>query len=240
MPPDPPLNIIHECEDFIVIDKPSGLRSVPARGWREDPSRKDSVEIRVQDMFSLYDDTPIIVHRLDMDTSGIMVVALTRLAHRALSRQFMHRKTAKTYTALLLGEVEQDEGAIDLPLLVDWPNRPRHCPNFKEGKPARTLFRVSDRSNGRTRVSFRPITGRTHQLRVHAAAPRCLVDAPMPDGHAQRCAWPCRGGLGAPIAGDTLYAQGTGADRLCLHADMLAFFAPDSGQWLKFESPAPF
>ena len=238
--PAPPLNIICEREDFIVIDKPAGLRSVPARGWREDPARKDSVEIRVQDMFSIYDDTPTIVHRLDMDTSGLMVVALNRLAHRALSRQFMHRKTAKTYTAELLGEVDRDEGSIDLPLLVDWPNRPRHRPDFREGKPARTLYRVTGRAAGRTRVSFRPITGRTHQLRVHAATPRCLVDVPPPEDHARRCAWPCRGGLGAPIAGDTLYAQGAGADRLRLHADMLAFFDPDSGQWLKFESPAPF
>ncbi len=237
--PAPPLNILHECDDFIVIDKPAGLRSIPAKGWQDDPARKDSVEIRAQDMFSVYD-CPIIVHRLDMDTSGIMLVALNRNAHRALSRQFMHRKTAKTYTAELLGDIEHDEGAIDLPLIVDWPNRPRQHANFRLGKPARTLYRVTQRRNGRTRVSFRPVTGRTHQLRVHAATRRCLVDAPPPDVYTHRCAWPCRGGLGAPIAGDTLYAGGVGADRLLLHADMLAFFAPEDGQWLKFHSPAPF
>ncbi len=234
-----PLNILHETDEFIVIDKPAGLRSIPAKGWQDDPSRHDSVEVRVQTMFSVYD-CPIMVHRLDMDTSGIMVVALTRNAHRSLSRQFMLRKTAKTYTAELLGELESDEGAVDLPLIVDWPNRPRHHANFRLGKPARTLYRVLERSPGRTRVSFRPVTGRTHQLRVHAATPRCLVESPPPDEHTHRCAWPCRGGLGAPIAGDTLYAQGVGADRLRLHADMLAFWSLSGGDWLKFTSPAPF
>ncbi|MFI4898683.1 MAG: RluA family pseudouridine synthase [Phycisphaerales bacterium JB059] len=239
MPPPEPLNILHETDDLLVIDKPAGLRAVPARGANRDLALRDSVESRVQDMFTLYD-TPVIVHRLDMDTSGLMVVALTREAHRALSRQFMHRKTAKTYAALLLGDVHDDEGAIDLPLLVDWPNRPRQHPDFTNGKPARTLYRVLERDADRTRVAFRPVTGRTHQLRVHSATPRCLTDTPLPAEHTHRCAWPCRGGLGAPIAGATLYAQGAGADRLCLHADMLAFWSPTSGDWLKFESPAPF
>ena len=234
-----PLNILHETDEFIVIDKPAGLRSVPARGSDRDRALRDSVESRVQDMFTLYE-IPVIVHRLDMDTSGLMVVALTREAHRTLSRQFMQRKTAKTYTAVLLGVVEQEEGAIDLPLLVDWPNRPRHHVDFANGKHARTLYRVEEQSPERARVSFRPITGRTHQLRVHACTPRCLVDAAPPTEYTHRCAWPCRGGLGAPIAGDTLYASGIGADRLLLHADMLAFWSPSKGDWLKFTSPAPF
>jgi len=193
-------------------------------------------------------DGPITVHRLDMETSGLLVVGLTRDAHRTLSRQFMHRKVGKTYAAVLSGRVQGDEGSIDLPLIVDWPRRPRQKVDFGEGKVARTLYRVKGREHagGRpvTRVEFRPMTGRSHQLRVHASTPRCLLagsglaDEPPPGPY--RCAWPARGGLGCPVLGDSLYGDVRAAERLLLHADSLAFWEPGSGAWVKFESPAPF
>ncbi|MEQ8850509.1 MAG: RluA family pseudouridine synthase [Phycisphaerales bacterium] len=215
------LSIHHLARDFVVIDKPAGLRSVPARGSDTDPSLADSVETRVRETFDR-PNNPVTVHRLDRDTSGLMVLALTRKAHRALSRQFMHRKVGKSYAALLEGDAVGDEGKVDLPLHVDWPNRPLQCVNHQHGRPATTLWRITQRltSPARTRVSFRPETGRTHQLRVHAATPRSL------------------GGLGCPILGDDLY--GTPGARLHLHADTLAFWEPHTGQWAKFHSPAPF
>jgi tRNA pseudouridine32 synthase/23S rRNA pseudouridine746 synthase len=190
---------------------------VPGRG----PDKQDSIASRVRAAFPEADG-PISVHRLDLDTSGLMVLALTREAHRALSIQFMKRKTGKTYAAILDGRVADDRGAVDLPLIVDWPNRPRQMVDHERGRPARTLYAVTGRDGDRTRVEFRPVTGRSHQLRVHAATPR---DA---------------GGLGAPILGDPLYGDPTAAPRLHLHADMLAFWDPTTHEWVKFESPAPF
>ncbi len=224
------LCVHHLALDFVVIDKPAGLRSVPARGWQDDPALADSVETRVRTIFDR-PNNPVTVHRLDRDTSGLMVFALTRKAHRALSRQFMHRKVGKSYAALLEGDAVGDqplpadgplEGKVELPLNVDWPNRPRQCVNHQHGKPATTLWRITDQSTApaRTRVSFRPETGRTHQLRVHAATPREL------------------GGLGCPIVGDDLY--GSPDSRLHLHADSLGFWAPHTGEWAMFTSPAPF
>jgi len=203
--------------DWVVVDKPAGMLSVPGRG----PDRADCVAARVGAMFPRATG-PLTVHRLDMETSGLMVFALTRPAHAKLSRQFMHRKTGKTYIALLEGEVEGDEGRVELPLTVDWPNRPRQKVCHDTGKPSLTLWRVLDRSSGRTRVELRPETGRTHQLRLHAATPRA------------------QGGIGAPIAGDPLYGSGAGAPRLMLHANHLAFWKPDSDEWLKFWSEPPF
>ena len=165
---------------------------------------------------------PLTVHRLDMETSGLMVFALTRPAHAKLSRQFMHRKTGKSYVALLEGEVEGDSGRVELPLVVDWPNRPRQKVCADSGKPALTLWRVVERAPGHTRVEMRPETGRTHQLRIHAATPRA------------------DGGIGAPILGDPLYGNPGSAPRLMLHAAHLAFWRPDSDEWLKFWSEPPF
>jgi tRNA pseudouridine32 synthase/23S rRNA pseudouridine746 synthase len=213
------LCIWHASPAYAVIEKPAGLHSVPGRG----PHKQDSVASRAVVAFPDARGS-IIVHRLDLETSGLMVIARTSVAHRALSRQFMHRKTGKTYEAVLDGLVDADEGAVDLPLGVDWPNRPRQKVDRERGRAARTLYRVlaRDRAQRRTRVQFRPITGRTHQLRVHAATPRSA------------------GGLGCPIVGDTLYGSPEGADRLLLHADHLAFWAPDSSDWVKFRSPPPF
>jgi len=202
---------------WVVIDKPPGMLSVPGRG--ED--KQDCVAARVQAMFPGATG-PLTVHRLDMDTSGLMVFALSPLAQGKLSRQFQLRKTAKRYTAVLAGQVEGDAGEIDLPLFVDWPNRPRQQVDYILGKPAQTAWAVTAREGDRTRVEFRPVTGRSHQLRVHAATPRD------------------EGGLGAPIVGDPLYGDPDAAPRMLLHASALAFWEPTTGVWTEFQSEAPF
>lgn len=212
------LTVVHRAERFVVIDKPAGMLSVPGRG----PEKRDSVATRVAAMFP--DATgPISVHRLDMETSGLIVCALDAEAHRHLSRQFMEQQVEKRYLAVLEGIVEADEGEIALPLLADWPNRPRQTVDLLQGKPARTRYRVlhRDEAAGRTRVEFVPLTGRTHQLRLHAA-------------------WAgAAGGLGCPIVGDSLYGRADGS-RLLLHACSLRLRDPANGQWMTFESPAPF
>lgn len=202
---------------WIVVEKPAGLLSVPGRG----PEKADCVTARVAAMFPEATG-PLSVHRLDMETSGLMVFALTRPAHAKLSRQFQHRKTGKKYVALLEAQVEGDEGEVELPLIVDWPNRPRQMVCYERGRPAKTLWRVTARTAGTTRVEMRPETGRTHQLRVHAATPRA------------------RGGIGAPILGDVLYGDPESAPRLMLHAAHLAFWEPFTGEWVKFDSEPPF
>lgn len=202
---------------WVVIDKPAGLLSVPGRG--ED--KQDCAAARVQAMFP--DATgPLTVHRLDMDTSGLMVFALSPLAHGKLSRQFQLRKTTKRYTAVLDGTVEGEAGEVDLPLFVDWPNRPRQQIDYILGKPAQTQWRVTAREAERTGVEMTPITGRSHQLRVHAATPRE------------------EGGIGAPIVGDVLYGDPEGEPRMLLHASYLAFWDPTLGTWVEFVSDAPF
>lgn len=202
---------------WAVIVKPAGLRSVPGRA----DDAADSVRTRLQAIWpwSAGDLTP---HRLDIETSGLMVVAMTRKVYRSLARQFEGRKIGKAYEAVLAGVVEGDRGAIELPLRVDWPNRPRQIVCHDEGRPARTLWRVIDRDVNRTRVEFRPETGRTHQLRVHAATSRA------------------DGGLGCPIVGDTLYGDAGSAPRMLLHASRLSFFDPSVGTPMRFRSPPPF
>ena len=210
---------------WVVVEKPVGLLSVPGRG----PDKTDCVRARVEAMFPEATGS-MTVHRLDMDTSGLMVFALSKKAHAKLSRQFEHRKTGKSYTALLAGDVEGEEGEVNLPLIVDWPNRPRQHVNYERGKPAQTLWRVIGREQGHplgykgtlTRVEFRPVTGRTHQLRVHAATPSD------------------QGGIGAAILGDTLYGDPESAPRMMLHAAQLAFWEPFLGDWRKFSSQVPF
>ena len=161
----------------------------------------------------------LLVHRLDRDTSGIMIFALTRHAQRALSAQFEARQTKKTYIARLWGHLEPKEGQVDLPLIVDWPNRPRQHVNHETGKPAQTDWRVQrHEADGTTRVRLYPLTGRSHQLRVHMLA------------------------IGHPILGDPLYAEGTARNfpRLMLHAAELRFRHPESGKGMGFSSPCPF
>jgi tRNA pseudouridine32 synthase/23S rRNA pseudouridine746 synthase len=218
----PDLPVLLATPRYAAIDKPAGLLSVPGRG----ADKQDCVASRVRSMFP--DATgPVTVHRLDMETSGVLLVALDADAHRALSMQFERRTVAKRYIAVLDGAVEGDAGAITLRHRVDLDDRPRQILDDVHGKEAVTRWRAIDWSTTtegvmRTRVEFEPITGRSHQLRIAAATP---VE---------------RGGLGAPIAGDSLYGDGASTPRLLLHASLLAFDDPDSGERIEVRSDAPF
>lgn len=220
-PPLGPLVVVAEGERWVAVDKPSGLLSVPGRTEDKQDCARSRLELQYPDATG-----PITVHRLDMDTSGILLMALDPRAQATLSRQFMKRKTKKKYLAVLDGHVEHDEGEVDLPLNVDWPNRPKKKVDYDEGKPSLTKYTVLDRYEDehgpRTRIEFEPITGRSHQLRVHAAHP---VD---------------RGGLGCPIAGDSLYGREDSADRLLLHASWLMFYEPDTPNRTFVECEPPF
>ncbi|MGA0616424.1 RluA family pseudouridine synthase [Paracoccus sp. KR1-242] len=209
-PTDEQPQVIHADHEVLVVSKPSGLLSVPGRG--ED--RTDCLIERLRGAFP----TILLVHRLDMDTSGVMVFGLTPHAQRYLSKQFEDRKTKKTYVARLSGRLEPKVGTVDLPLIVDWPNRPRQKVDHAEGRPAQTDWRVIRATDMETRVRLSPVTGRSHQLRVHMAE------------------------LGHPILGDSLYATGAAADfpRLMLHAENLRFKHPETGVTQSFTAPVPF
>ena len=213
-PPDLGLEVLHVEAAFIVLVKPPGLLSEPGRG----PDKRDSLLIRAQ---AVYPDARI-VHRLDMLTSGVIVLARETLAHAALSEAVREREVDKRYEARVHGRPAADEGEIALPLAVDWPNRPRQVVCHATGKASRTHYRVVGEAHvegvgARTRVSLAPVTGRTHQLRVHLAA------------------------LGCPIAGDPFYGvEGDTAARMMLHACKLDFAHPLTGAPLSFASPVPF
>lgn len=208
-PPQTPLVVLHEDDQIVVVDKPSGLLSVPGRGEH----LADCLLTRVQRAFP----TALLVHRLDRDTSGVMVFALTPHAQRHLGLQFEKRQTKKVYVARVLGEVADPSGTIDLPLIVDWPNRPKQMVDRENGKPAVTDWRVQKRGAGETRLRLMPRTGRSHQLRVH-----CLA-------------------MGHPILGDPFYAPpDAGADRLMLHSQELRISHPDGGRGMKFLSKPEF
>jgi tRNA pseudouridine32 synthase/23S rRNA pseudouridine746 synthase len=210
-PPDEPVRVLHHDHEIVVVDKPAGLLSVPGKG----DHLSDCMIGRVQRIFP----DALLVHRIDLDTSGVMVFALTRHAQRFISKEFEERRTKKTYIARLAGHLEPKEGTVDLPLVVDWPNRPRQKVDYVIGKPARTDWRVlRHEASGTTRVRLFPVTGRSHQLRVHMLS------------------------LGHPILGDPLYATGPARDapRLMLHAENLRFRHPGSGQGVSFSATAPF
>ncbi len=219
-PPQPPAPAtterhrqLYADDSLIVVDKPTRLLSVPGRG--ED--KQDCLIARVK---ADYPDA-LIVHRLDFDTSGLVVLARGKAMHRALSIAFQEREVEKRYVAVVDGKLMATQGEVNLPLLVDWPNRPLHKVDFEHGKPSQTRFRqlAYDAATHSTRVELTPETGRTHQLRVHMLA------------------------LGHVILGDPLYAEGetrAKAERLLLHAEFLAFTHPLSGQRLEFSAPAPF
>ena len=208
-PPDAGLEVLHVEPAFVVLVKPPGLLSEPGRG----PEKRDSLLIRAQ---AVYPDARI-VHRLDMMTSGVIVLARETLAHASLSEAFREREVDKRYEALVHGRPAADEGAIDLPLIVDWPNRPRQIVCHDTGKPSLTHYRVVGEAGPLTRVALEPITGRTHQLRVHLAS------------------------LGCPIAGDPFYGiEGDPSPRMMLHACRLSLPHPLTGEPLVFESPVPF
>ncbi|MGR3815655.1 MAG: RluA family pseudouridine synthase [Cognatishimia activa] len=209
-PPMDPLDVLHEDGHIIVVNKPSGLLSVPGRGEH----LADCLISRVQAAFP----DALLVHRLDRDTSGVMVFALTAHAQRNLSMQFEKRSTKKTYVARVSGEIAEKTGTVDLPLIVDWPNRPLQKVCHETGKPAVTDWRVLKVGGGETRVRLSPKTGRSHQLRVHMLA------------------------LGHVILGDPLYAKGADLDhpRLMLHSEELRLNHPESGKGMSFRAKAPF
>ncbi|MDF1753047.1 MAG: RluA family pseudouridine synthase [Verrucomicrobiales bacterium] len=209
-----PIEIIHEDPSFVVVSKVSGFLSVPGRG----PEKRDSVTERVKEAYPGCIEQPA-VHRLDMDTSGLLVVARTAEAHRNLSIQFQDRKTEKSYVALLEGELSGESGVIELPFRLDIDNRPYQIYDEVHGKMGITHWERIGIEGGLTRIKFQPITGRTHQLRVHSAHEK---------------------GLGIPIVGDPLYGNGDEPGKLKLHAEKLGFYHPDSGEWLEFKSKAPF
>jgi tRNA pseudouridine32 synthase/23S rRNA pseudouridine746 synthase len=212
-PPDTGLDVRHIDADLLIVDKPSGLLSVPGRG----PGMDDNLASRVQARFP----EALTVHRLDMDTSGLLVMARNPEAHRALGRLFELRQVEKEYIAVVAGRVADSERSIALPLIADWPNRPRQMVDFVQGKPALTHLEVLsyDAGSDTTRVRLNPETGRSHQLRVHLQS------------------------IGHPILGDDLYAPPeilVRSPRLLLHAAMLAFSHPVSGEWLVVTSDPPF
>ena len=199
------LEILYQDDDLVVINKPEEFLSVPGI------EIKDSVYLRIKHQFPLATG-PIIVHRLDMSTSGILVLALNKESHKLLQQQFIKRKVHKRYIALLDGNIEHDNGFIDLPLRVDLDDRPRQMVCYEHGKTAQTKYEIITRKNNKTLVYFYPITGRTHQLRMHASH---------------------RLGLNAPIIGDDLY--GKKANRLHLHAESLEFTHPKTKELMKFQ-----
>ena len=210
-PPDDPPQIVYEDHQILVVNKQAGLLTVPGKG----PELADCLIARVQKVWP----TALLVHRLDRDTSGVIVFGLSPHAQRHLSKQFEKRIPKKTYVARLAGRLEPKTGTVDLPLIVDWPNRPLQKVCHETGRPAQTDWRVLRHAGDETRVALMPLTGRSHQLRVHMQS------------------------LGHPILGDPLYAEGPARDghpRLMLHAESLRLRHPDGGRHVTFSAPAPF
>jgi tRNA pseudouridine32 synthase / 23S rRNA pseudouridine746 synthase len=209
-PPDVPLSVLYEDAHILVVDKPAGLLSVPGKL----EGRQDCLISRLQ---AAYWDA-LVVHRLDCDTSGVMIFARTKQAQAYLGQEFEKRRARKTYVARIWGVMEQDRGHVDLPLGSDWPNRPRQMVDHENGRPAQTDWEVIGRTATETRVRLHPLTGRSHQLRVHMLA------------------------LGHPIIGDQIYATGDAgvAPRLLLHSESLSLHHPGSGESVTFCAPVPF
>lgn len=208
------IEILYHDESIVVICKPGGMLAVPGRG----PEKQDCAAARLRLRCPEMIDQPA-VHRLDMFTSGIMVFAKTAAAHRALSIQFEKRTVYKTYLALVEGSVAGDNGKIRLAFRLDPDNRPHQVYDPVNGKLGITLWRKIAVEGPASRIEFTPLTGRTHQLRLHAA-------------HAQ--------GLNCPIIGDSLYGNGSEGDQMMLHATVLKFPHPATGEMIEFFSPAPF
>ncbi|WOI56357.1 RluA family pseudouridine synthase [Palleronia sp. LCG004] len=205
-PPRAPIDILHRDDDLLIVAKPEGLLSVPGKG----EALADCLETRLR----ADDPQVLLVHRLDRDTSGVMVFARNRAAQRHLGLQFERRHLSKGYVALVEGYVEEEKGTIDLPLKADWPNRPRQMVH-PEGRHAITHWRAIERGNGATRMALHPETGRAHQLRVHMCS------------------------LGHPILGDPLY-DGPDAPRMMLHSETLELRHPTGGERHTFRAPPPF
>ena len=210
-PPKTPLDILYIDDDVLVVNKPSGLLTVPGKELKH----HDSLELRVKIEYP----NSFLIHRLDMDTSGVIIFALSKSTQRSLNLQFEKRIVKKLYEARVFGNITEDNGFIELPLIVDWPNRPLQKIDAKEGKPALTHWQVLDREGDVTRVALMPETGRTHQLRVHMMS------------------------LGHTILGDRFYgnvAEINLANELQLHAKDLMIFHPKNGKKITFKAPLPF
>jgi len=210
-PPSGPLTILYEDEELIFIDKPAELLSVPGKG----AALSDCAVSRLQELYP----AALLIHRLDVATSGVMVFARTAHAQRHLGLQFEKRQTQKVYNAKVAGSINADSGYISLPLCADWPHRPRQMVSFEHGKPSVTHWIKTDENQGISRVSLHPITGRSHQLRVHMWA------------------------IGHAILGDRIYALDevfSAAPRLCLHAQQLSLRRPTGGEPITISSPCPF
>jgi tRNA pseudouridine32 synthase/23S rRNA pseudouridine746 synthase len=210
-PPKTPLDILYIDEDVLVVNKPSGLLTVPGKELKH----HDSLELRVKIEYP----NSFLIHRLDMDTSGVIIFALSKSTQRSLNLQFEKRIVKKLYEARVFGNIKEDNGFIDLPLIVDWPNRPLQKIDAKEGKSALTHWQVLDREGDVTRVALMPETGRTHQLRVHMMS------------------------LGHTILGDRFYgnvAEINLANELQLHAKDLMIIHPKNGKKITFKAPLPF
>ena len=210
-PPKTPLDILYIDDDVLVVNKPSGLLTVPGKELKH----HDSLELRVKIEYP----NSFLIHRLDMDTSGVIIFALSKSTQRSLNLQFEKRIVKKLYEARVFGNIKEDNGFIDLPLIVDWPNRPLQKIDAKEGKSALTHWQVLDREGDVTRVALMPETGRTHQLRVHMMS------------------------LGHTILGDRFYGNVDEinlANELQLHAKDLMIFHPKNGKKITFKAPLPF
>lgn len=209
-PPDVPLSILHHDHELLAVDKPAGLLSVPGKGEH----LADCLITRVQAAFP----EALLIHRLDRDTSGVMIFALSPHAQRHIGQQFEKRRTKKTYVARVWGRVEERTGTVDLPLCADWPNRPLQMVDHENGREAITDWRVVRYDETTTRIRLYPRTGRSHQLRVHMRE------------------------LGHPIMGDPFYASGEALDapRMMLHAENLRLRHPDGGAGVSFTAKCPF
>ena len=205
------IRILHEDDDLLLVRKPDLLLSIPGRH----PLNKDCLITRLQQRYP----SASIVHRLDLDTSGIMVIPLNKPTHAHIGRQFQLRQVEKSYHAIVYGVIKQDRGEIDLPIATDWADRPRQKICRERGRSALTRYEVLKREGDRSRVLLTPVTGRTHQLRIHMRE------------------------LGHPILGCDMYAHPEAlamASRLMLHASKLAFEHPGTGEWLEGECPPDF
>jgi len=209
-PPMDPLDVVYLDHELLVVNKPPGLLSVPGRG----ALLADCLITRIQSEYP----TALLVHRLDRDTSGAMVFALSANAQRHLGLQFEKRQIKKTYVARVWGQIEADTGTVDLPIIVDWPNRPKQMICHDTGRAAVTDWQVINRDRGETRVKLSPKTGRSHQLRIHMLA------------------------LGHPILGDPFYGtlESQEAIRLMLHSHRLRLSHPDGGKMMDFRAKLPF
>ena len=210
-PPELSVDILYHDRNIIVVNKPSGLLSVPGKG----ELLKDCLISRLQKVFP----DALLVHRLDLETSGVMLFALTPYAQRHLGLQFEKRQVKKTYIANVWGDVASKMGEIEAPIVVDWPNRPRQKICWETGKSAFTKWRVLRKNKLSTRLRLMPTTGRSHQLRVHMLS------------------------IGHPILGDKLYAKGEAleaSERLQLHSESIKIRHPEGGKGIVFKSRNPF